>query len=170
MFPKSANYLKCEVIEMLKKILTRALVTAPVCMVVSQIITIIISHIIGDGRMFPVTPAFAALFKSETTAVIVQSLLVGLIGATFAGCSVIFDMERWSYLKQGVIHLAITSSVLVSVCLICWRPINRVGIWIMLSGWIFTYFCTWMPQYFIYRHNIRRLNEKIQSMNRKENA
>lgn len=155
---------------MLKKILKRALISTPICMVVSQIITIIISHIIGDGRFFPVTSAFAAYFQSETTAVIVQSLLVGFIGATFAGCSVIFEMEKWSYLKQGLIHLLITSVVLVSVCLICWRPINRVGIWIMLSGWTFTYLCTWLPQYFVYRHRIRRLNERIQEMNGKENT
>lgn len=155
---------------MLKKIFSRALISAPICIIVSQIIAIIISQVIGNGSFFPITPAFAAHFQSETTAVIVQSLLIGLIGATFAGSSVIFDMERWSFLKQGIAHLLITSSVLIPVCLICWQPISQIGVWIMLSSWLFTYLCTWFPQYFIYRHRIRKLNEKIQAANGKESS
>ena len=96
---------------MLKKALRRALVSAPSCMLIHQIVGICISLANVDGRYSPVTPAFAARFQSPVAAVIVQLLLIGFIGAVFAACSVIFDIERWSFLKQGLIHLTITSAL-----------------------------------------------------------
>ena len=96
---------------MKKKILSRALTSALACMLINQLVGVAISLSSGDGRYSPVTPAFAARFDNTVTAVIVQLLLIGLVGATFAACSVIFEIERWSFLRQGAIHLAVTSAV-----------------------------------------------------------
>ena len=150
---------------MLKKILSRALVSAVACVVINQIVGICISLANADGRYSPVTPAFAARFSSDTTAVVVQLLLIGLVGATFAACSVIFEIERWSFLRQGLVHLAITSAVTIPVCLYCWAPESAAGAYILCASWLFTYAATWFSQYLIYRHRVRKLNERIRRKN-----
>lgn len=151
---------------MIRKILTRSAISAPVSIVVNQLITLIVSIIIGDGRYFPVTPGFAALFENELTPVVLQILLIGLIGAVFAGSSVIFDIDEWSFLKQGVVHLLITSAVFIPVYMLCWRPVNFASVLAFAGTWLFVYGCTWFSRYLAWRHSIRRLNSRIQSVNR----
>ena len=153
---------------MLKKMLGRAAVSAPVCMLINQLVGIVRSLVVGDGRYSPVTPAFAARFGSDTAAVIVQMLLIGLVGAVFAACSVIFEIERWSFLRQGALHLLITSAVTLPVCLYCWTPETPAGAWILCASWLFTYAATWLSQYLTYRHRVRKLNERIRRKNGEE--
>lgn len=153
---------------MLKKILLRSAVSAPASIVVNQLITIIISIAIGDGSYFPVTPAFAAMFDSELAPVVVQMLLVGLIGAVFGGSSVIFDIEGWSFLCQGAVHLVITSAAFIAVSLICWRPENPAGMITLTAIMAFIYGCTWLSRYLIWRCSIRKLNARIQSVNKEK--
>lgn len=153
---------------MLKKALSRALVTAPVCMLINQLVGICISLSNADGRYSPVTPAFEARFPSATAAVIVQLILIGVIGAAFAACSVLFEIERWSFLKQGLVHLAITSAVGIPICLFCWMPQSASGALILCLSWLLTYIATWLSQYFVYRHRIRALDAKIKAVNGKE--
>ena len=153
---------------MLKKALRRAAFSAPACMLINQLVGVCISLSNADGRYSPVTPAFAARFPSDTAAVIVQLLLIGLVGAVFAACSVIFEIERWSFLKQGLVHLAITSAVCVPVCLYCWMPESAAGALILCASWLFTYTATWLSQYLIYRHRIRALDARIKAVNGKE--
>lgn len=155
----------CEVTDMLKKILSRALSSAVACMLINQLVGIVRSLVAGDGRYSPVTPAFEARFPDTTTAVIVQLLLIGLVGATFAACSVIFEIERWSFLKQGALHLLITSAVGVPVCLFCWMPESASGAAWLVGSWVSCYVVTWLAQYLIYRHRVRQLNEKIREVN-----
>lgn len=153
---------------MLKQALRRALVSAPACMLINQLVGICISLSNADGRYSPVTPAFAARFESPVAAVVVQLLLIGLIGATFAVCSVLFQIERWSFLKQGLVHLAITSAVGIPICLFCWMPQSARGALILCLSWLFTYVATWLSQYFVYRHRVRALDAKIKAVNGKE--
>ena len=150
---------------MLKKMLTRALVSAPVCMLINQIVGICVSLARGDGRYSPVMPAFAARFPSDTVAVIVQLLLIGFVGAVFAACSVIFEFERWSFLKQGLVHLTITAAVCLPVCLFCWMPESAAGACILAGSLLCTYILTWLSQYLIYRHRVKVLDARIKSVN-----
>ena len=48
----------CEVMAMIRKMLTRAAVSAPICMLINQLVGIFISLGHGDGRYLPVTPEF----------------------------------------------------------------------------------------------------------------
>ena len=153
---------------MLKKMLGRAAVSAPICMLINQLVGIVRSLVVGDGRYSPVTPAFAARFGSDTAAVIVQMLLIGLVGAVFAACSVIFEIERWSFMKQGLVHLIVTSAVAIPVCLYCWFPQTRTGALVLTAAYVFNYAAVWLAQYLIYRRQIRALDAKIKAVNRKE--
>ncbi len=150
---------------MLKKMATRALVTAPICMLINQLIGVVRTLAVGDGRYSPVTPAFEARFPSPAAAATAQLLLIGLVGAVFAACSVFFEIERWSFLKQGALHLLVTSLVGVPICLFCWMPDSAAGALVLAGSWVFCYAATWLSQYLIYRSRIRKLDAKIRAVN-----
>ena len=150
---------------MLKKMLGRAAVSAVACMLINQLVGVVRSLVVGDGRYLPVTPDFAARFDSLATAVLIQQLLIGLVGATFAACSVIFEIERWSFLKQGLVHLTITSAVGIPICLYCWFPRTADGATALVISWLGCYAATWLSQYLLYRHRIRALDAKIRKVN-----
>lgn len=123
---------------------------------------------IAQAGGMTVTARFAAHFAAPEAAAIAQILLVGLIGAAFSGASVLYDLERWSFLKQGIVYFAITAAVWVPVLLICWTPMPLYGILWSGLGWTGTYAITWGIQYAVYRKRIRDLNRRIHERNRME--
>ncbi|MFC4547766.1 DUF3021 domain-containing protein [Paenactinomyces guangxiensis] len=68
---------------------------------------------------------FLSFFVSEMTAVIVQILLTGIIGVTFATSSFIFNIVKWSLLKQYIVHFCITALVWIPIVMLLWMPQNR---------------------------------------------
>ena len=115
-----------------------------------------------------VTARFASHFAAREAAVLTQLLLAGGIGAAFSGASVVYDLERWSFLRQGIVYFVITAAVWVPVLLICWTPMPTEGILFSSLGWTGTYAITWGIQYAVYRKRIRDLNRKIHERNRME--
>lgn len=116
-----------------------------------------------------VTPRFAARFSNESAAVLAQLGLVGLIGIAFAGGAQVFEIERWSFLKQGIVHFLITAAVWMPVAWVCWMPVPREAIWISVSGWIATYAITWGIQYFLWQKKVRELNRSIRRYRNERN-
>lgn len=108
-------------------------------------------------------PAFTARFPSETAAALAQLGLVGLIGMAFAGGAQVFEMEKWSFLKQGMVHFLITAAVWMPVAWFCWTPMPARTVWISISGWTLTYAVNWLIQYFIWRRKVRVLNDSIRA-------
>lgn len=149
---------------MLKKIIGRALCGTAFGVLSGQITTICISAAIGKGSYIPVTYAFASRFDNEITAVIVQLLLEALIGAIFSGSSVIFEVDKWSILKQYGMHFVITSVMWVFVVYMLWMPENIRGVISTLITFLATYIIVWVTQYMIYKKDIKNLNKKIIEM------
>lgn len=117
-----------------------------------------------------VTVEFAAYFRDEGAAALAQLGLVGLIGMTFAAAALIFEIERWSYLKQGFIHFIITAAVWMPIAWLCWKPFSDMGLWLSIGGWTFTYIIIWGVQYIIARSRIAALNRSICVRRKEEEA
>lgn len=111
------------------------------------------------------TPAFAARVGSAAAASFLQPLLIGLIGFAFGAGSVLFEIERWSFLRQGALHIALTAAVWIVVELICFSPITQPVVISFTCSILFTYTVTWIGRYLVWRAQIRRLNEQIHQMN-----
>lgn len=150
---------------MLKEFFKRAVVGFAVTVFVHMIIAFCIVQAGGSA----VTPEFSALFADETAAIMVQTLLVSLIGVAFSCGAMIFEIERWSYLVQGVVHFAVTAAVWMPVAWICWRPISAKAAVLSALGWLLTYGVNWFVQYLIYRSGIKKLNERISSFAEADN-
>lgn len=110
-------------------------------------------------------PAFVERVGSEMAAILLQPLLIGLIGFAFGAGSVLFEIERWSFLKQGAAHLAVTAAVWIVVELICFAPITPPAVLSFALSTVATYAITWGAQYLAWRAQVRQLNEQIHLKN-----
>jgi len=129
----------------------------------TALVQMVIMLIMAQAGNSLVTLEFSLRFTNETAAVVAQLMLVSLIGMTFACGAQIFEIERWSFLLQGVVHFAVTAAVWMPVAWICWRPISVKASLLSALGWLLTYAVIWFVQYLIYRNSIRRLNASISS-------
>ncbi len=147
---------------MKKKVILRCLIGAPIGLSISYFITLIISAMINKGEFYPVNPQLTQLCGNELNAVAVQTICSLLYGAAFAGASVIWEIERWSLLKQTVLHCIVVSlaSFPIAYCMY-WMPHNFWGI----AGYIFIFFAIylfiWLSQYFAMKKKIQAFNDKV---------
>ena len=118
-----------------------------------------------NGAETVCVPTFVERMGSESAALLLQPLLIGLIGFAFGAGSALFQIERWSLLKQGAAHFSITATVWIGVELICFSPITPPVVISFTVSAAATYAITWGIQYFVWRAQVRKLNEQIHRKN-----
>jgi len=151
---------------MIKQFLKKALMRGLYSYFISVTVTVLIGMIAGlFGAEMAWTPDFAGKVGSDLAAAYLQPLLIGLIGFAFGAGSVLFEVERWSFLKQGAAHLTVTAAVWIPVELICFTPIVPPVVISFVASAAVTYAITWGAQYFVWRAGIRRLNRRILEKN-----
>ncbi len=152
---------------MWKKCLWRGAVSFTTCVTVNVLIlmakTMSMVRITGDKQALPdLVPEYAAHFENPFMALMVQTLLCGLIGFVFGACSVIMDIAKWSMVRQAVVHFVLTACVWVPVSIFCWG-LGRY--WIsficVFLGMLFTYTVTWTCQILVCRKEVARINEQL---------
>lgn len=153
---------------MRKNIVSRIIGGFVIGVVLGQLIQFIISVNVSPGSYMAVVPEFRALFESEITAVFMQVMLTGLIGTTFATSALIFEIEKWSMLKQYLIHFCITSLVWLPTVMLLWMPKEVKNFVIFIISFIGTYLITWMIQYRESKRSIEKINLAIQKQRREE--
>lgn len=147
---------------MLNKIIKRALFGFATGVFIGQTILIIESLFIGDGNFYPVTPYLAAHASSKLAAVIIQYFVTAFIGSAFAAGSVIFEMDKWSLLKQTVLHFIISSLAMYFAGFICgWFPHNLISSLIWFGVFIIIYIVFWFSFYSYYKAQVRKINESL---------
>lgn len=146
-----------------KDIALRALIGAMAGICIGQIITLIISAGIGAGSFLPAMPQLVARCGSEWKAVFLQTVLTALLGIVFAEAAILFLYERWSFLKQCVVHFFITAAFYVPFTLLCWMPVSLFNALLMLGTLLFTYALNWFIQYRISCRDVQAINQAIQN-------
>ncbi len=147
---------------MKKKIITRALIGFPMGIALGFVITIMISLTLADGFYSPAVPSLILVMGSEIGAVLFQTLLCGMLGAAFAGISVIWEMDSWSIVKQSGLYFLFASIAMMPIAYFShWMPHNVMGILIYFG--IFTAICivVWLIQYLILRSKIKKMNSDL---------
>ena len=147
---------------MKKNILKRCLVGAPIGLLIAQVISIWISVIINDGTYYAVVPELITICKSETNAVIMQTICALLYGAMWAGSTIIWEIDEWSILKQSSIHFLITSIVTFPVAYITrWMEHTVSGVISYFAIFLLIYVGIWITQYLSMKKKIEQLNAKV---------
>ncbi|MBD5559197.1 MAG: DUF3021 domain-containing protein [Clostridia bacterium] len=145
-----------------REALRRGLIGLPWGVVINIVITLAISAAAGTGSYYAVTPALASLTGSEVGAMALQTLLCALLGMIGGMLSVIWQIERWSLLRQTAVFFAACLGAMMIVELLCgwiepsWTAIGRA---VAIFSALFV--IQWFVLFFWYRRGVSKLNEKL---------
>lgn len=132
--------------------------------VLSYFITIAISLIIGDGNYYPCVPGLTERFGNEVTAVVIQTILSAILGAGFAGCSLIWEKDEWSLLKQTGIYFSIASVLMMTVAYVCeWMEHSVKGVLSYFGIFLGIFIVVWLVRYVIWKVRISKIKEGLQN-------
>lgn len=156
---------------MKKKAFLRGLLGFPLGIAIGHILSVLGSLLFGDGAFQPCTPDLIAMAGNEINAVILQTLLCGVIGASFAASSIVWEIEKWNIAKQTGFYFLINSVfMLPTAYLLNWMEHSVIGFLIYFGIFTLYFAIIWMIQYFVWKRTLKRMNAKIHSMNHPEEA
>ena len=99
---------------------------------------------------------------NEINAVILQTVLCGILGTGFAASSVIWEIDNWSIIKQTGIYFSIISVVMLPVAYFAyWMEHSVVGFLIYFGIFVLIFGMIWITQFVIGKCNVRKMNEKL---------
>lgn len=154
---------------LLKKMAVRGITSAFISSFINQIVMLIMILASPDRKFVPLVPYYLEHFETPLEAMIVQYFLVGLIGAAFGSFSIFFEIETWSFFKQGILHLVCTCIVWIPIACLIWglNQYPQAAISTIIS-FIFTYGLTWCLNYIKCKNNINTINDKLRNRKQKE--
>ncbi|MGN0155265.1 MAG: DUF3021 domain-containing protein [Lachnospiraceae bacterium] len=151
---------------MKKEILKRIGIGVLGGIVISYLITIGISLILGDGNYYPCVPSLVERFGSEIAAVIIQTILSAILGGGFAGSSFIWDKDDWSLLKQTGIYFSIVTVLMMTVAyFLDWMEHSISGVLSYFVIFLVIFVIVWISQYIMWKKRIARINDRFHGKN-----
>ena len=151
---------------MKKKMMKRMWIGLPVGIAMGYIITLIISACIGDGAFYPVAPEFAEKMGNELNAVILQTVLCGVIGVGFAAASVIWELDSWSLAKQSGVYFLVIGIILLPIAYVAnWMQHSVVGFLSYIGIFAGIFFAVWLSQYLCWKQRIKKMNDCVRHEN-----
>ncbi len=149
---------------MKKKIMLRLALGFPIGVTIGQIISIVISLIWAKGYYAPCVPELAVAMGNEINAIVLQTILCGLLGMGFAASSLIWEIEHWGITKQTAIYFLIVSVIMMPIAyLTYWMEHSLVGFLRYFGIFALIFAIVWVIQFTIGRKNIRKMNENLRS-------
>jgi len=147
---------------MKKKVLFRSLFGLISGVALGQLIAIVISAVKGDGSFYAVIPELINDFGGEQTAVVVQTILLGVSGAIVGAASVIWELDRWSLTKQTGAHFCLFAIPFTIVAYVLyWVPRSVGGVVSSLIVLVVIYAVIWCVAYFSTKRKIQKINDKL---------
>lgn len=144
------------------KILKRAILGFIYGVFIGQTILILESLFTGDGNFYPVMTNLLNIAGTRIGAVIIQYFLTGIIGVSFAATTVIFEMDRWSIIRQTALHFVINSIVMFAAGFLCgWFPHTVKSTIIWFAIFITVYIIIWFCFTLYYKLKVKQINEKL---------
>lgn len=151
---------------MKKKILYRSALSFPIGIAIGYLISIFQSLMWAEGYYSPCTPELVSAMGNEINAVLLQTLLCGLLGVSFGGCSVIWQIERWSIVKQTGIHFLIVAAVMMPIAYFSyWMEHSVAGFLSYFAIFAAIFAVIWLVLFFTGRYHVSKMNEKLHKMN-----
>ena len=147
---------------MKKRIIQHGLLGFPLGIAIGHVITVLISICAGDERFYPVRPELMTAAGNELNAVILQTMLCGILGTGFAAASVIWEIDSWSLARQSGIYFAIVCIMMFPISYFAnWMPHSTGGVLSYIGIFIAIFVFVWFIQYFFWKRKIRQINDGI---------
>lgn len=151
---------------MKRKIIKRGFLGFPLGIAIGYVITVIISVCVGDGSFYPVAAELIDTVGNELNAVVLQTVLCGIMGMGYAMASVIWDIDSWSLAKQSGVYFAIACVVMFPIAYIAnWMKHDIVGILSYVGIFVAIFIFVWLIQYLVWKDKVKRMNNGIQNSN-----
>ena len=99
----------------MKKIVSRVLYSFPIGISCSVGISLLLSLLFGEGKYYPFAASLVFFTGSEVKAMLLQTMLSGILGSVFGGMSFIWEIERWSILKQTAVYFLSVSIPMMGI-------------------------------------------------------
>ena len=147
---------------MKKEIIKRGILGFPLGIAIGFVITLLISISTGNGVYYPVTPELINTMGNELNAVILQTVLCGIMGSGFAMASVIWKIDSWSLAKQSGIYFAVACAIMFPIAYAAnWMRHSIGGILSYVGIFVGIFVIVWIIQYFIWKNKIKKMNDRV---------
>lgn len=147
---------------MKKQIIKRGLFGLPVGIAIGFVIPLLISVAVGDGNYYPVTPELIDTMGNELSAVMLQTILCGLMGAGFAMASIIWELDSWSLAKQSGVYFFLACLLMLPIAYVAnWMEHSVRGVLVYVGIFVVIFLSVWMTQYLIWRRIINKMNHFV---------
>lgn len=148
---------------MIRKIILRSILGFPLGITIGYLITIVLSLIFAHGYYFACVPELIHIAGNEINAVLLQTLLCGVLGSGFAAASTIWEINSWGLFKQTAIYFLLISVFMMPIAYILhWMEHSAKGILLYFAIFIFIFILIWIVQYTISKYNVKKMNETLQ--------
>ncbi len=149
---------------MKKTMIRRGLLGFPLGIALGFVISVMISVCVGDGSFYPVVPELIGTMGGELNAVLLQTVLCGVMGTGFAMASVIWEIDAWSLAKQSGVYFAIACVVMFPIAYVTnWMKHDVAGMLSYVGIFVAIFVVTWLVQYFVWKAKVKRMNDEVQS-------
>ena len=149
----------------MKEYLKRAAASFAISAVIGLLVNLIIDAIAnsaGKEGFISMTPEFRAYFPTQAMAAYVNVLLYGVVGATFAGMTFLFDIDRLGFVVQSILYFLLTSIIILTITIVMWQLHRHPQALIpTIAGYGGTYLIMGIRQYRELKKNIRMINENL---------
>lgn len=146
----------------MKKIISRVLYSFPIGISCSVGISLFLSLLFGEGKYYPFAAPLVSFTGSEVKAMLMQTILSGILGSVFGGMSFIWEIERWSILKQTAVYFLSVSIPMMGISyLLYWMEHSLNGFLLYFLIFVMVFFVVWLFNFAIYWFKVRRINEEL---------
>lgn len=146
----------------MKKIVSRVLYSFPIGISCSVGVSLFLSLLFGEGKYYPFAASLVFFTGSEVKAMLLQTMLSGILGSVFGGMSFIWEIERWSILKQTAVYFLSVSIPMMGISyLLYWMEHSLNGFLLYFLIFVMVFFVVWLFNFAIYWFNVRRINQEL---------
>lgn len=146
----------------MKKIVSRVLYSFPIGISCSVGISLLLSLIFGEGKYYPFASPLVSFTGSEVKAMLMQTILSGILGSVFGGMSFIWEIERWSILKQTAVYFFFVSIPMMGISyLLYWMEHSLSGFLLYFLIFVMVFIVVWLFNLAMYWIKIRKMNQNL---------
>ena len=146
----------------MKKIVSRVLYSFPIGISCSVGISLFLSLLFGEGKYYPFAASLVFFTGSEVKAMLLQTMLSGILGSVFGGMSFIWEIERWSILKQTAVYFLSVSIPMMGISyLLYWMEHSLNGFLLYFLIFVMVFIVVWLFNLAVYWFKVKRMNRDL---------
>lgn len=156
---------------MKKKIFLRGVLGFPIGIAIGYVITIFISLVWAKGYYAPCVPDLISAMGNEINAVMLQTLLCGLMGMGVGASSVVWEIENWSILKQTGVYFGIISVIMMPIAyFLYWMEHSIMGALSYYGIFVLIFLMIWVIQFITGKKTVKKMNANLYKAKRDKNG